>query len=318
MHISWEDARLFLAVAEAGSLSAAAKRLLVAQPTASRRLAELEARLGEPLFARGASGTTPTSFGERLLGPAQRMAEWAAEFERAAERPDAAPAGVVRITAPPGVAFDVGAPFAASLRARLPEVRLEVVSTVRYLDLSRREADLALRLQRPSSRDLVCLAALEFDAVPFAAPAYAACLGPRPRLAEIAWVAWAPPLEQTPPNPALARLVPGFRPAFASDDFLVQLRAAELGLGAIVLGRVRHRLAPPRPLVELDVADMPAARSGLYLVCAKSALAIPRVKAVADLLADELARADTSRAPAGPARGRGARRRLPQGLPGRG
>jgi DNA-binding transcriptional LysR family regulator len=296
--IPWDDARLFLAVAEAGSLSGAARRLRVAQPTASRRLAELEARLGEPLFERGAGGASLTAFGERLLEPARRMAEWAAELERAAEKPDVAPAGVVRVTAAPGVAFEVGAPLAALLRDRLPEVRLEIVSTVRYLDLLRREADLAVRLHRPVQPELVCLAALEFDVAPFVAPAYAARFKRRPRLDEVDWLAWAPPLEEMAPNPVLARMIPGFRPSFASDDFLVLLRAAELGLGAIFLGCVRHRLERPMALVELEVEGLPPARSALHLVCAKSALAIPRVRAVAELLAAELSAAETPNAAA--------------------
>jgi DNA-binding transcriptional LysR family regulator len=78
MNIPWEDVRLFLAVAEAGSLSAASKRLHTTQPTVSRRLAELEATLGEPLFVRNAQGIALTSFGERLVEPSRRMAEWAA------------------------------------------------------------------------------------------------------------------------------------------------------------------------------------------------------------------------------------------------
>src|SRR5688572_25202382 len=106
MDIPWEDVKLFLAVAEARSLSAAARRLRVAQPTVSRRLADLEARLGETLFLRSVDGTAPTSFGESLVEPARRMAECAGDLERAALRADAAPRGVVRITAPPGVAFD--------------------------------------------------------------------------------------------------------------------------------------------------------------------------------------------------------------------
>jgi DNA-binding transcriptional LysR family regulator len=298
MDIPWEDAQLFLAVAEAGSLSAAARRLRVAQPTVSRRLAELEARVGATLFARGVEGATLTGLGERLLEPARRMAEWSAELARTAERTASGPSGVVRITAAPGLAFDFLVPFAAWLRGRLPDVRLEVVSSVRYLDLSRREADLALRFQRPAERGVACVTSLELDVAPFAARAYAARFrrrrrGVRP--SDVDWIAWAPPLEDVEPNPTLARMVPGFRPAFASDDFIVQLRAAELGLGAIVLGRLRHRFAQPPTLVELPI-EHPPIKSALHLVATKSALAIPRVRAVADLLAAELARADRARA----------------------
>jgi DNA-binding transcriptional LysR family regulator len=299
--IPWDDMRLFLAVAEGGSLSAAARRLRIAQPTVSRRLAELESSLGEPLFLRGVDGASLTAYGERLVEPARRMAEWAAEVERSAESAESTPRGVVRVTASPGVAFDVAAPFAAWLKTHLPEVRLEIVSTVAYLDLSRREADLALRMQPATHRDLVTVASLALEAVPFGSRDYAAALrarhkGRRAPLSDVDWIGWAPPLEHISPNPELARLIPGWKPVFASDDFLVQLRAAEEGLGAVFLGRVRHRFSRLGALVELDV-DLPPVPSGLHLVCAKTALAIPRIRAVADLLAEELRRAETTRKP---------------------
>ena len=298
MDIGWDDARLFLAVAEAGSLSAAARVLRVAQPTVSRRLVDLEAELGEALFLRGVDGARLTGFGERLLEPARRMAEWATEFERAAEKSETALQGVVRVTAPPGLAFELLAPFAHFMRARLPEVRLEVVSTVRYLDLTRRDADLALRLERPTQRDLTCLVALNLHAVPFAARAYAARFSAPAKLSELDWIAWAPPLDALQPNPTLARLIPNFRPSFASDDFLIQMRAAEVGLGAIFLARFAHRFTRDTGLVELPVQGLGPVPSGLYLVCAKSALLIPRIRAVAELLAEELTRSHAEAKPA--------------------
>jgi DNA-binding transcriptional LysR family regulator len=81
-------------------------------------------------------------------------------------------------------------------------------------------------------------------------------------------------------------MIPNFAPSFASDDFLVQLRAAEAGMGAMFLGRARHRFTTST-LVELDV-DLGPLRRSLHLVCAKTALDIPRVRAVADLLAAEM------------------------------
>jgi DNA-binding transcriptional LysR family regulator len=293
VHIPWDDVQLFLAVAEAGSLSAASRRLQVTQPTVSRRLAELEARLGEPLFARNVEGVALTSFGERLVVPAQRMAEWAGEAERVAQRAETAPRGVVRITAPPGVAFDLLAPFAAWLRSELPDVRLEIVSTVEYLDLARREADLALRFQRPPSRDLVALATVPHRVAAFAAKSYVERLPRGYSMSDVGFIGWAPPLDHLSPNPELARAIPGFSPVFASDDFLVQLRAAEAGVGAILLGAMRHRFSTPSSLeaLALDFGRIPAA---LYLVCAKSALDVPRVRAVADLLVHELEAIDTT------------------------
>lgn len=282
---------LFLAVVEAGSLSGAAKRLRVTQPTISRRLAELEAELGEPLFVRTVDGASLTSFGERMLEPSRRMAESARDVELVASGADTRPRGVVRVTAPPGVAFDVLAPFAALARRQLPDVRLEVVSTVSYLDLGRREADLGLRIQpldRPSTqRELVTLASHEHGVAAYGTREYAATL-PRPcRAADVGWIGWAPPLEHLPPNPQLAARIPGFAPVFASDDFLVQVRAAEAGVGAIILPQFRGRRPLPTPLVELKV-DLGKLTSSLHLVCARSSLSIPRVRAVAELLVREL------------------------------
>jgi len=289
MHVPWDDLQIFLAVAESGSLSAAAKRLRITQPTVSRRVADLEAKVGEPLFVRSVEGVTITNFAERLLEPARRMAEWAAEADRAAERRDSAPTGVVRVTAPPGVAYDFLTPFAAWMRSRLPAVRIEIVATVQSLDLSRREADLALRLGPSAQRDVVSVAKLEYDVGAFAAASYAKTLPRKYGMADVAWIGWAAPLDHLSPNPELGRIIPGWTPSFAADDYLVQVRAAELGLGAIFQARLRHRFSGSSPLVELDL-DLGGLRGSMHLLCAKSALAIPRVRAVSDLLATELER----------------------------
>jgi DNA-binding transcriptional LysR family regulator len=288
--IVWDDARLFLAVADAGSVSAAARRLRITQPTASRRLAQLEASLGEAVFVRHVGGARLTPFGQTLLEPARRMAEGAGELERAASRVETTIEGVVRLTAPPGIAFSLCAPFAAELRHALPALRLEIVSSTRYLDLSRREADLALRFERPALRDQTLLASVPIEVAAYATRELARSLGRRPRLADVPWIGWAPPFDDQPPSSMLARAIPDFRPSFASDDFLVQYRAAEVGVGAILLGRMASRFDRETPLVELDVRDLPRARTALHLVCAKSALWVPRIRAVADRLAAELAR----------------------------
>jgi DNA-binding transcriptional LysR family regulator len=87
------------------------------------------------------------------------------------------------------------------------------------------------------------------------------------------------------PNPELAKRIAGFAPVFASDDFIVQIRAAEAGLGAIFLPRMRHRFSRSE-LVEIDL-EVPF-RTATHLVCARTALDIPRIRAVADALLREL------------------------------
>jgi molybdate transport repressor ModE-like protein len=286
MDMYWDDARLFLAVAELGSVSAAARALRLAQPTVSRRVREMEESLGFTLFERTHGGTALTARGEQLLEPARRMAEWAAEFARAVEQKQARPGGLVRVTAPPGIAFEFLAPFAGWLRKARPELRLEVLSTVEYLDLSRGAADLAIRMRAPA-RELTVIASAELAIGAYASQAYAARLPREPALADIDWVGWAPPFESVQPSAQLAARIPGFQPSFTADDFLVQLAAAEAGAGAIVLGSLPHRFAR-RSLVELDLDLSGAPRPTIYLVAAKRALDIRRIRAVADLLAAEL------------------------------
>jgi molybdate transport repressor ModE-like protein len=284
--IAWNDVRIFLAVAEAGSVSGAARLLKLGQPTISRRLAEMEEVMGARLFTRGVGGAALTSAGERLLGPAKNMAEWAGEVARAAEARQAAPQGLVRVTASPYVCFDLLAPFAAWVSSRHPSLRVEVLSSARYLDMARGEADLALRLRRPHGKDLQVLAEVEYENAAWVSTSLAKKLPRRPHPRDVPWIGWAPPFQDLPPQPLLESLIPGFLPAFTSDNFLVNLAAAEAG--AIVLGRVTHRFSRPRGLVPIEVDLGPAKRGVLCLVCAKSALDIPRVRLVADLLREEL------------------------------
>jgi len=287
MYIPWESVELFLAAADHKSLAKAAKSLRVTQPTVSRRLAQLEETVGETLFLRSVEGVSLTAAGERLLRAAQAMAESHGELERLASGASAEPTGVVHVTAPPGIAYELLAPFAVTLRKQLPGVRLSVEASVRQVDLVRREADLALRANRPVTRDLVTLASVEEPVGVFASRAYAKTLPKRPTLTDVDWIAWPSTHAEVPPNPQLAARIPDFAPAFASDDFLVQMRAAEQGAGAIVLSTKTSQYAGRSSLVQLPL-DLGRVKAGIHLVCVRSALAIPRVRAVADLLAKEL------------------------------
>ncbi len=290
MDIAWDDLRLFLAVAEAGSLSGGARLLRIGQPTVTRRLAALEYAMGAALFRRSVDGAALTAAGERLLEPAKKMAEWAGEVGRAAEKVDQVPAGLVRVTASPFLSFDFLAPFAGWLAQKHPGLRLEVISAMTYLDLSRGEADLALRLKLEKSEGLKVLYTLERENAVFVSRSLAQKLPKKPKWSDIPWVAWAPPLDAMAPNPQLEAAIPGFRAAFTSDNFLVQYAAVCAGVGAMVMPKVRHRFSRPTSLVPLNVELGPNATSRVYLVCAKSAWDIPRVRKVGGLLIDELER----------------------------
>lgn len=151
----WERQRAFLAVIDTGSLSAAARELGAAQPTVRRRIEDLEAQLGVALFTRSPSGLTPTPLGRELAQHARAMAIAAASLARAASAEAGAASGVVRITASEVVGMEVLPPILAQLREAHPGIVLELALTNRSEDLLRREADIAVRMVRPTQEALV-------------------------------------------------------------------------------------------------------------------------------------------------------------------
>ncbi len=180
-----------------------------------------------------------------------------------------------------------GAP-AAWLRTKQPLLQLELLCGISYLDLARGEADLALRMRPSTQADLTTVAELRHRNHVVVARSLLAKLPRKYGPADVGWVAWAPPYDQLPPNPQLEQMITSFRPTFTSDNPLILRQAAEAGLGAIVVANVRHRFVRPSELVPLEIDLGEYNESSVYLVCAKSALDIPRVRIVAELLADEL------------------------------
>lgn len=288
MNITWDDARIFLAVAEAGTFSGAARALGLGQPTVSRRVAEFEEVLGLALFHRGRRGATLTADGARLLPAARQMARWASAFERSAAEGQGELAGRVRVTAPPGIAFEFLVPFCQRLRQTHPALRVEVLSTVEYLDLTLGEAELAIRSKPASEPGVETLYGLDVPVGVFVAPDYRDRLPPGPlAVGDLDWICWAGARERLMPRPQLEALIPGFEPSFASDDYLVQMRACQMGLGAMFRGRIRHPLMPDLGLVEIPVT-LPPVQDDLYLIGGRGVGNVPRVRVVIDALIDAL------------------------------
>jgi len=152
----WDDVRFFLAVARAGSLSAAARALRVGHVTVGRRITLLEQRLGVTLLNRTPDGFATTSAGEAILRQCTAMETAALDLERIAAGRDMLTTGLVRVTTTEAIAYQLVAPVIAALRRTHPELQVDLIVGVRSLDIARSDADLAVRLARPSASDLVC------------------------------------------------------------------------------------------------------------------------------------------------------------------
>jgi len=151
---SWDEWRTFVEVARDGSLSAAARRLGLTQPTVGRHIDALEAALGLALFTRSPRGLTPTPAALALEPHVEAMAAAAAALGRAASGEAAADRGAVRVTASDVIGAEVLPPILAAFHADHPGIAIELVLTNRTQDLARRDADIAVRMVRPTQGGL--------------------------------------------------------------------------------------------------------------------------------------------------------------------
>ena len=151
----WNQVRAFLATAEEGSLSAAARALSLTQPTLSRQVAGLEADLGVTLFERGHRSMDLTESGMALLEHVRAMGDAATRVSLAATGRSELIDGHVSVTATEGFAMQHLPPIVERVQERAPGIELEIIAANESLDLIRREADIAVRHARPEHGDLI-------------------------------------------------------------------------------------------------------------------------------------------------------------------
>ena len=151
----WNQARAFLATAEEGSLSAAARALGVTQPTLSRQVSALEEALGITLFERGPRITTLTSAGLEVLDHVRAMYEAAAKLSLSASGQSQGVAGLVRIATTDTLACYHLPEILISLRKMAPDIEVEIRTSNKVQDLIQREADIAIRHARPTEPELI-------------------------------------------------------------------------------------------------------------------------------------------------------------------
>jgi DNA-binding transcriptional LysR family regulator len=175
--MNWDDVRIFLAVARAGQILAASKRLGVNHATLSRRMTALEEELKTRLFIRRTNGCELTAEGEIFLASAERMESEMLAAQSNLGRTDTAIAGTVRIGAPDGFGVSFLAPRMGRLIERHPELKIQLVPVPRSFSLSQREADIAITLERPEQGRLVSSKLTDYTLGLYASRAYAEAHG---------------------------------------------------------------------------------------------------------------------------------------------
>lgn len=186
----WDDLRVFLAIYRGRSVRAAAKLMGVSKSTMSRRLQAMESQLGITLFVRHAEGLILTEIGEAMLERAERVEQEIFAMERELFGRDKSLSGPIRITMPPPIAQYLVMPIIGEFAALYPDIEIEVDTSFAVADLSRRNADIAIRLQASQSDHLIKHRLPDLNRAYYATPEYIEAhtfSGDEPSARRIAW-----------------------------------------------------------------------------------------------------------------------------------
>lgn len=284
----WSQVQVFLAVADHGSLSGAARALGTSQPTVGRQIHAMETATGAALFDRQPRGMSLTEAGVALLEPARAMAEAARELSLRAAGAGTETAGTVRITASVACSHRILPPILARIRREEPGISLELVASDTTENLLFREADIAVRMYRPRQMDVVTRHIGDLPLGLFGARRYLDRAGRPARLGDLL-------SHQFVGYDRNEDIIRGFRAAgFAVDrDFFAtrcdhqtvywELVRAGCGLGFSQLHAVRDD-----PDIERVLPDLALPALEVWLTTHAAMRRTPRIRRVWDMLAEGL------------------------------
>jgi len=282
----WNQVRAFLATAEEGSLSAAARALGLTQPTLSRQVAGLEADLGVTLFERGRRSMDLTESGLALLEHVRAMGEAATRVSLAATGRSALIDGHVSITATEQFAIHYLPGAIERIRERAPGIDIEIIPANASLDLIRREADIAIRHGRPEQGDLIAKLIGTSAAHLYGAAHYLDRIGRPKQLADLAgadFIGFEHRGQLVEMYNAMGIPVTEDHFKIYSASGSVILALIERGLG---LGFVTREIAETRPALEEVLSTLPPIDVPAWLVTHRELHTSQRIRLVFDTIAE--------------------------------
>ena len=285
--MNWDDVRIFLAIARNGQILGAARSLGLNHATVARRLTALEVALGSKLFTRRTNGSELSGEGERFLVHAERM-ESAMLAASEAAGADSLIDGTVRVGAPDGFGVAFLAPRLGELTERHKGLRIELVPVPRVFSLSRREADIAVTLERPREGRLVARKLTDYRLGLYAAQHYLSRHGTPASLDDLAahrLVGYVEDLLYTASLDYTAEFLKDWHSSLAVSSAMGQTEAVRAGAG---IGILHAFMAPDTGLIPVLPAHT-LIRS-YWTVVHEDLRSIRRVALVADFLAEIVAR----------------------------
>lgn len=288
--LAWDDFRLVKAIADHDGLTGAAGALAVNHSTVFRRLGQIEEIVGMPLFERRKTGYVATVAGAEMAALAGRMDEDVTAFSRKLAGRDVAPAGELRITTTDTLHLNVLMPIFAAFRREHPAIRLDVVIGNQALNLSKRDADVAIRASDTPGETLVgrrvatlawAIYGRKEDMLDEAEKADPTALYQRD------WVALGDQLSHVKAARFVREHVAPERIALKSSAVLGLTEAVEQGLG---IGPVPCFIADRRPRLARLAGPNPDFATGLWVLTHPDIRHVPRVRAFMDFCSNELVR----------------------------
>ncbi|MBN9137310.1 LysR family transcriptional regulator [Phyllobacterium sp.] len=291
--MSWDDVRIFLAVARSGQILGAAKRLGVNHATVARRLTALENDINTKLLTRRTNGCELTHAGEEFLLSAERMEAEMLSIRSSLGDADVSISGSVRIGAPDGFGVSFLAPRLATLTARYPDLKIQLVPVPRSFSLSRREADIAITVDRPDQGRLVAKKLVDYTLCLYASRSYLAA-HPAPRsiedLAAHRLVGYVDDLVISPSLNYAPEITREWRPAFEISSAIGQVEAVKAGAG---IGILHTFIAREYPDLVPVLPERTIHRS-YWLAYHESVRTLRRITAVSSFISD-LVNSETGR-----------------------
>jgi DNA-binding transcriptional LysR family regulator len=283
--LDWDDLRFFLAVARAGSLSAAARTLGVTQPTVGRRITGLEQKLGAKLFLAVPSGQSLSPTGQLIFAHARAMELEATAAERIATGRDSGLQGRVRITATEWMIESVLSPLLGPFLADNPELELDLAAEVRHVSLAQREADIAIRPSQFEHRDVIQRQIAVVAFALYASDGYLARRGVpnfERRCEDHKLILMSESLRKIPDVEWLPKVAARAKVAVRANSREAMVALAAAGLGITCLPRF---LGDQAPGLRLLSTPAPLPERKLSLGFHRDSRSVPRVRATAAFIA---------------------------------
>ncbi|GAB3368095.1 LysR family transcriptional regulator [Lysobacter rhizosphaerae] len=287
--LEWSDLQYFLAVCERGSIGAAAHALRVNHSTVLRRIASLERTLSVRLFDRLPRGYVLTEQGHELAASVAGVTEQLDAAQRRVTGADLALSGTIRLTAPDTLLDALLLPMLAEFRSLHPQVRLEIVANNTFLNLTQREADVAVRGSNKPPENLVGRRAGRIQTALYASRDYLKTLKRGHTQADYDWVGHDPALSHLESARWMRKHVPDERMALRVDSLVAMADAVALGFG---VGWVLCPLADARGGLK-QLAPPPAdLDTQIWVLTHPDLKRVARIKALTDFLFERLSTDD--------------------------